>query len=125
MTARRRWRAILAGAGLAFGCALGAAAETENLDALLAGNTLTVTNRLGTLSIHLAADHSFNYADSNAAQHEGVWRTTAQELCLRAAPAEPPQENCLMVPVHRLGERWTAEDSVNGHIVYDLARRRH
>lgn len=125
MTARAwRWRAALAGGVLVLGSGLGALAESAELDALLAGHTLRVANRQGVLSIHLAADHGFDYADPDGARHDGVWRTADRELCLLAAPAGRSQENCIMIPVRRLGARWTAEDSLNGRIVYVLKRRR-
>ena len=118
--------ARLALAALMLAAASALAQPADALADRLAGNTISVTNRFGTLKLRLHRDGAYDYALPDGRVNRGSWRTLNAALCTTAIdPAPPPgapAENCLRIRDRPVGGSWTVNDPRNGPIRFKIGR---
>jgi len=116
----------LAFAVLLLAAAPALAQPVDGLADRLAGNTISVTNRFGTLKIRLHADRTYAYAQPDGGVNRGTWRTLNGAVCTTATdPAPPPGapvENCLLIRDRHVGSSWTVNDARAGPIKFKISK---
>lgn len=116
----------LALAALLLAAAPALAQPADGLADRLAGNTISVTNRFGTLKVRLHADGTYAYAQPGGGVNRGTWRTLNGALCTTATdpvpPPDAPAENCLLIRDRHIGSSWTVNDASNGPIKFKLSK---
>lgn len=97
---------------------------SKNLNELISGNSLKVTNKFGFSLIHFGSDGRFRHLTPEGHQgSEGVWRAVDDSICMTVTslpPGRTPQEHCLEFKDRSFGKSWSKDDPRNGTVEYKL-----
>lgn len=102
-----------------------AKADEQQIQALLNGNTLLITNRFGSSNIYFDPSGEFLHRGADPLIQKGRWRATGDGVCstMNATPdGKTFPEFCMPLKEKKIGDEWTGHDPNNGKLVFKLVR---
>lgn len=97
--------------------------SSDEIRKLLAGNTLSITNRYTPSLMQFDDDGRLRLLGPDGQTAHGTWRVAGDSLCLTSSSGNTsgaPQEHCLVIERREFGSAWTVEDPRNGTVKYEV-----